>query len=71
MQVGVVQYFSRHKFRYCISGNHREEVHILVCVKWKKLHAHFDWFGPSAVVCENIDEIEYTNFMPVQRIAHR
>ena len=42
MQVGVVQYFSRHKFRYSISGNHQEEVHIFACVKWKRLHAHFD-----------------------------
>ena len=71
MQVGVVQYFSRHKFCYSISGNHEEEVHIFACVKWKRLHAHFDWFGSSAIVCESIDEIEFTNFMPVQRIACR
>ena len=62
MQVGTVQYFVRHKFRYCISGSFRyhEEVMLLACVKWKKLHTHFDWFGSSAIVCENIDEFEST-----------
>lgn len=37
----------------------------------ERLHAHFDWFGSSAEVCENIDEFESTNSLPVQRIGQR
>ena len=47
MQVGAVQYFLRHKFCYSITGNRQKEVHIFACVKLKRLHAHFDWFGSS------------------------
>ena len=73
MQVGTVQYFVRHQFHYCISGScsYHEEVLLFACVKWKRLHTHFDWFGSSAIVCECIDEFESTNFMPIQRIAQR
>ena len=65
MQVGTVQF-------YCISGSSRynEEVMLLACIKWKKLHTHFDWFGSSAIVCENIDEFESTKCSKVCLYYH-
>ena len=67
MQVGVVQYFLWHKLCCGMPGSHKVES----CVKWKRLHAHYDWFGASATVCEDIDTLEFINFVPIQRIACR
>ena len=61
----------QHKFHYRISDRIQEDIHLFACVKWKTLHTHYDWFGSSVTVCENIEELESTNFMPVQRIARR
>ena len=39
----------------------------------KVAYTLYDWFGSSAIACDNNEElaIECTNFMPIQRIAHR
>ena len=67
--VGVVQFFLHHCLSYYKNGNVIKENHIFAYVLWKKLHHHFDYFGRSAIVCEN--EYEGRNpccFIPVQRI---
>ena len=71
IQFGDVQYFPRHKFCYSVSGNHQEYVYIFACVRWKRQHTHYDWFGSSAVLCESIDEMEFTKLIPLQTIACR
>ena len=38
MQVGVAQYFLWHKLCCGMPGSHKVES----CVKWKRLHAHYD-----------------------------
>ena len=39
---------------------------------WKKQHRHYDYFGRSAIVCQNENETNGPyNFIPVQRIAYR
>ena len=53
MQVDTVQYFMQHKFHFHIPGKVEERVHLFACVKWKRSHVHYDWFGSSATVCEN------------------
>lgn len=70
--VGVVQFFLHHCLSYYKNGNVIKENHIFAYVLWKKLHHHFDYFGRSAIVCEN--EYEGRNpccFIPVQRIYCR
>lgn len=71
MQVGTVQYFMQHKLHFRISGKVEEHVHLCACVKWKRLHIHYDWFGSSATVFDNTEELECTNFIPIQRITRR
>jgi len=65
MQVGTAQYFMQHKFHFHITGKVKEGVYLFACVKWKRLHTHYDWFGLSATVCDNIEELECMNFIPV------
>ena len=72
MQVGVVQYFVRHKI--CVKDTANKmasEYHLFAYVKWKELHRNFDWFGAAATVCEVATEFCCSNFLPVQRIARR
>ena len=72
MRVGVVQFFLHHCLTHYKNGEVIKENHIFAYVLWKKFHRHFDYFGKSAIVCEN--EYEGCNsccFIPVQRIYCR
>ena len=49
MQVGVVQYFLRHRIITSNATNETSvEDHLFAKVKWKVLHRHYDWFGAAA-----------------------
>ena len=71
MNVGVVQYFFKHRTKSYISGGQvKESEHIFAYVKWKQSHPHQDWFGISATVCLNMNEaFSMCSFLPVQRIC--
>ena len=74
MRVGCVQYFLKHKLFILDNeqSNTQQIEHIFAYVIWKKQHRHYDYYGSSAIVCQN--ENEMTNsfiLIPVQRIAYR
>ena len=66
--VGIIKYFLKHAVKFA-SGY---EEHLFCYVTWKQRHPSFDWFGQSATVSSNLDEMQDACcFMPVQRIAYR
>lgn len=72
MRVGVVQFFLHHYLSYYEHGEVIIKDHIFAYVLWKKFHFDLDYFGRSAIVCEN--EYERSDsycFLPVQRICCR
>ena len=71
-QVGIVQYYIRHKIRFVINNETIEKVHIFAYVKWKESHEHHSWYGVSATICSTMFEIPAACcFLPVQRIFCR
>lgn len=74
MRVGCVQYFLKHQLLILDNeqSNTQQIEHIFAYVMWKKQHRHYDYFGRSAIVCQNENETNGPyNFIPVQRIAYR
>jgi len=71
-RVGCVQYFLKHKWSI-IKDGHKENIeHMFAFVLWKKTHVCFDYFGTSAIVLDDEDDmIGPSNFIPVQRILYR
>lgn len=70
-QVGVIQYFLRHKI-YFNEDNINNTEHIFAFIKWKKLHQEYDWYGASAIICENeFESCSPCSYLPVQRIHYR
>ena len=66
--VGMIKYFLKHVIKFQ-SG---QEEHLFCYLIWKQQHPLFNWFGQSAVVTSNLDEVQDACcFMPVQRIAFR
>ena len=70
MQVGVIQYFLVH---YLIFMENNDKVkHVFAYVLWKQPHRNRDYFGTSAIVCEqSFEQPNACCFIPVQRIACR
>lgn len=70
IRVGTVQHFCQHKIVLCTADNDKLNCeHILAYVKWNRRHAHEDWYGVSATVCESMCEADSPcSFIPVQRI---
>ena len=50
MEIGTVQYFLVHHLKF-MENNERVK-HIFAYVCWKQLHHNRDYFGTSAIVCE-------------------
>ena len=73
MKVGVVQYFFKHRAKFYISGGQvKESEHIFAYIKWKQFHPNQDWFGISATVHLNMNEVfSICSFLPVQRISSK
>ena len=74
MRVGCVQFFLKHTLSILDNeGRNIQSIqHIFAYVLWKKQHTQYDYFGKSAIVCENVnDATGPSNFIPVQRIAYR
>jgi len=70
--VGTIQFFVTNIVKFKEQNNHVEEEHLFCFVQWKQRHLSYDWFGQSAVVSSNLNQIEDACcFMPVQRIANR
>jgi len=71
LQVGVIQYFMQHKV-YFDADNSNNTEHVFTCIRWKKLHEHYDWYGTSAIICENeFESFSPCCYLPVQRIFYR
>ena len=69
MRVGCIKYFIKHEISFVKDS---KMVHIFAYVGWKKRHQYYDYFGKSAMVCENVEDINGpSDFIPVQRIAYR
>ena len=48
--------------------DNQEHEHKLAYVKWYQKHVHEDWYGSSAVVCNNtINPDSPCSFIPIQR----
>ena len=46
--------------------------HIFAFVLWKQHHRCYDYFGQSAIMCEDTNDITGpSSFLPVQRIIYR
>ena len=61
--VGEIQYFLKHNL--ALKGEH-----LFACVHWYKKHAHFNWFGSSAIVCYPELQTDHSYcFIPIQRIS--
>ena len=62
--------YCKHQVAFTVSGNtttHSE--HIFTYASWKQRHRHEEWYGISATVALNINELpSMCNFIPVQRI---
>ena len=43
-QVGIVQYYIRHKIRFVVNNETVEHVHLFAYVKWKESHEHHSWY---------------------------
>ena len=74
MRVGEVQYYIKHTIKvYTPDLNQQEDQpHFFAYVTWKKRHPDYNWFGISATVCTDLDELPETCcFLPVQRIGAR
>ena len=62
--VGEIQYFMRQQ---TASDPYKEC--IFAFVKWRQAHFHLDWFGSSAIVCNNdYVSTNHFSFIPVHRI---
>ena len=71
-QVGVVQYFLKHKVSYTEDDMCMEHQHIFAYVKWKETHEQYNWYGISAAVCHDSFEVPAACcFIPVQRFYCR
>ena len=71
-QVGVVQYFLKHKISFTEDGMSNEHQHIFAYVKWKEAHEQYNWYGITATVCHDSFEIPAACcYIPVQRIYCR
>lgn len=70
LRIGRVQYFCKHKVLINMSGKETQDCeHMLAYVKWYKKHSHEDWYGTSAIVCNNNYEPDSPcSFIPIQRI---
>ena len=70
MQVGIIQFFVVHNLTFMI--NNEKVRHIWAYVHWKQSHRNRDYFGRSAIVCEeSFEECSVCCFILVQRIACR
>ena len=64
----MIKYFLKHVIKFQ-SG---QEEHLFCYITLKQQHPLFNWFGQSAVVTSNLDEVQDACcFMPVQHIAFR
>ena len=74
-RIGVVQYFIHHSVEFYVhhAGGETEKLQHLFCyVYWKKQHPNANWFGISAVVCDDCFESpEACCFIPIQRITNK
>ena len=69
MQVGVVQYYFRHRAEVC-KGNEKFTVNMDYAYVQKHPNPH--WFGHSATICFDMFEPSSScSFIPVQRIAKK
>lgn len=73
--VSVVQYFVLHSIDLFKENNNSETErlqHLFCYIRWKKRHANTDWFGSSAIVCEDTFEPpDACCFMPIQRVVNK
>ena len=80
-RVGVVQYFILHRIEFVnqesgTSVNSEFEAdkldHVFCFTHWKKEHPRANWFGISAIICDDCFEIpDACCFLPVQRIYNK
>ena len=72
LRVGRVQYFMKHELSFNKSGNIQKMQHIFAFVLWKRYHHFYDYYGQSAIMCEDTDDIiGPSSFLPVQQILYR
>lgn len=70
-RVGEVQYFFKHIITFS-DGDKESLEHVFAYVNWKKRHPKEDWYGSSAIVCTELNELSgSSSFLPVQRILFR
>ena len=75
-RIGVVQYFIQHSAEFYKDQGSSSETeklpHLFCYVHWKKEHPKANWFGISAIVCDDCFETpDACSFMPVQRITNK
>ena len=75
-RIGVVQYFIQHSLEvykdHGRSGETEKLQHLFCFVQWKKQHPNTNWFGMSAIVCDDsFESQDACCFMPVQRISNK
>jgi len=70
MRIGQVQYFCKHQSVISMPDKENQDnEHMLAYVKWHQKHSHDDWYGTSAIVCNNSYEPDSPcSFIPIQRI---
>ena len=70
LRIGAIQYFFKHRVVASMPGKDIQHYeHKLAYVKWYQKHAHEDWYGSSAVVCNNTNDRDSPcSFIPIQRI---
>ena len=72
LRVGRVQYFIKHELLYSKEGKSHKLQHTFAFVLWKRHHHCYDYYGKSAIVCEDTDDISGpSNNLPVQCISYR
>ena len=72
LRVGHVQYFMQYELSLNKSGNIQKMQQIFAFVVWKRHHRFYDYYGQSAIMCEDTDDISGPiSFLPVQRILYR
>ena len=71
-QVGCITKLIKHKVTVRTSVSIKEQYHLFCAIDWYVRHARDDWYGFSAIVCNNFTYSENDcSYMPIQRILNR
>jgi len=71
-QVGRITKLIKHKVKVRAESSIKEEYHLFCVIEWYVQHTRNDWYGSSAIVCNNFTYSESEcSYMPIQRILNR